>query len=90
LTYGPFVGIYFVCYELGKKYFSAWQGVEPDKMHLSLQLFCGGVSGAIAAGVTCPLDVIKTRIQVQSKASATRYAGFTAAWNDIVYKEGYR
>ena len=41
-------------------------------------LVSGFFAGALSGFVTCPLDVIKTRIQTQAAGSARKYHGF---WN---------
>eukprot|EP00002_Diphylleia_rotans_P031063 TRINITY_DN642_c0_g4_i1.p1 TRINITY_DN642_c0_g4~~TRINITY_DN642_c0_g4_i1.p1 ORF type:complete len:332 (+),score=46.81 TRINITY_DN642_c0_g4_i1:299-1294(+) len=61
-TFGPFSGIYFMTYEFSKS-------CHPQAAHglgFYDHLLCGLVSGTIAASITCPLDVIKTRMQVLS------------------------
>jgi hypothetical protein len=85
-TYGPFCGLYFVLYEEGKQRLAAWQG----RSTLGAQLACGLVSGAIAAAVTNPLDVIKTRLQVHGRLSAHAYTGIGNALVRIVREEGWR
>jgi len=37
---------------------------------------CGSMSGAFAAAVTCPLDVIKTRLMLRTDAQGVEYKGF--------------
>ncbi|GAB4818386.1 hypothetical protein N2152v2_005432 [Parachlorella kessleri] len=49
----------------------------------------GGIAGAITATVVCPLDVLKTRLQVQRKA-ATQYAGIGGGLSKILREEGMR
>eukprot|EP00887_Chlorella_sp_A99_P001244 scaffold14.g1244.t1 len=48
----------------------------------------GGLAGAITATVVCPLDVLKTRLQVQGKHSA--YYGIGGGLSKIVRDEGVR
>lgn len=52
LTYGPYVSIYFALYEQFKY-------MNPNDTLISAAL-----ASNISAALTCPLDVIKTRIQV--------------------------
>jgi len=69
---------------------------------LGVYLFSGGFSGALAAGLTTPLDVVKTRLQVQSlstpvgnvgalpgDAYVVRYSGFASAVGAIYAESGF-
>lgn len=49
----------------------------------------GSLAGGVAAAVTTPLDVIKTRLMTQTKtASADRYKGWSDAFTRIYREEG--
>eukprot|EP00889_Picochlorum_renovo_P003939 jgi/Picre1/30969/NNA_006328.t1 len=49
----------------------------------------GGIAGAITATVVCPLDVLKTRLQVQSRA-ALAHQGIGGGLSKILRDEGAR
>lgn len=66
-VYGPFVGIYFTCYEQMKLRLAAMRSCQPSELSTPYHLASGFMSGTIAAAATCPLDVVKTRLQVTSK-----------------------
>ena len=68
----PFTAIHFATYESAKKLL---KGHEEES--LAVQLLAGGTAGAAAAAATNPLDVVKTRLQLEGVNSATRY-GTTA------------
>lgn len=65
----PFSAIYWVCIESMRDF---WKGYNAEQNHLTISSFQqagealvnGSVSGTIAAAVTTPLDVLKTRSQV--------------------------
>ncbi len=63
-TYGPFVSIYFAMYEYMKQSFK-----HPESV--IAQVTCGSAAAIIASGLTNPLDVIKTRVQVDSLPAST-------------------
>ena len=61
LSYGPFSGIYFAVYEgLRRMFVSDVPGVQSSGAVLG----CAISAGSVAAIVTQPIDVIRTRIQV--------------------------
>ena len=46
---------------------------DDDDDGLLVQLTAGGAAGGIAAAATTPLDVVKTRLQLEGVGSAARY-----------------
>ena len=77
-----------------------WLNPSGD-FHVGVFLFSGGFAGAVAAGLTTPLDVVKTRLQVQSLSAPTgavgtspgeayfvRYGGSMAAIRTIYAESG--
>jgi len=59
---------------------------------------CAGLGGAVAALVTSPLDVVKTRLQIQggidqgakSTGAKPQYAGLLSAFRGILQEQGLR
>lgn len=43
------------------------------KLYALVQLGAGGLAGGFAAAATNPLDVVKTRLQLEGVGSSTRY-----------------
>lgn len=81
-TYGPFVSLYFAGYEQIRKML---QTLHFSKDSLAVQIFSGFSSAAIASLVTNPIDVVKTRIQVDRS-----YANVAEVIRTTLREEGLR
>ncbi|KAH7624542.1 hypothetical protein Ndes2526B_g00743 [Nannochloris sp. 'desiccata'] len=64
----PYTAIHFATYESSKTYFG--NGYDET---LGMQLGAGGIAGGLAAAATTPMDVVKTRLQLEGLGSATKY-----------------
>ena len=60
----PFSALQFAFYEKEQKMAKAWVGGGQD-IGLGLEILTGASAGGAAGVITCPLDVVKTRIQTQ-------------------------
>eukprot|EP01088_Endostelium_zonatum_P006068 TRINITY_DN18172_c0_g1_i2.p1 TRINITY_DN18172_c0_g1~~TRINITY_DN18172_c0_g1_i2.p1 ORF type:complete len:309 (+),score=34.15 TRINITY_DN18172_c0_g1_i2:42-968(+) len=97
----PFGCFYFATYESVKKFIkkhknkSAPNSVPNPKLNHThhnpmIHLLSGAVAGAVAAGVTNPLDVSKTRLQVGDDIGTGKmYKGMTDTLKTIVKEEGW-
>jgi hypothetical protein len=59
----PFSALQFAFYEQEQKMAKAWVGQRD--IGLGLEILTGASAGGMAGVLTCPLDVVKTRIQTQ-------------------------
>jgi len=66
----PFAMIQFPLYEYFKVYWGDRQGSEVNPFQAAA---CGSFSGGIAAGLTTPLDVVKTRLMLGADKNGERY-----------------
>ncbi|KAI8372807.1 mitochondrial carrier domain-containing protein [Radiomyces spectabilis] len=84
----PFTCIQFPLYEYFKRSYSNYKGrmVEPYEAAM-----WGSLAGGIAAALTTPLDVCKTRIMLSHKnQTAKQYNGIISTMKRIVAEEGPR
>ena len=92
-TYGPYVSLYFALYEQIKLYAASDRAFGTNDVgNLPFYVYLGGaaVAATISAAVTCPLDVVKTRVQVQQKlpSGEYQYKNGVDAMRQIVRNEG--
>ncbi|MCJ1410538.1 hypothetical protein MMC19_004624 [Ptychographa xylographoides] len=59
----PFSALQFAFYEQEQKWAKQWAGSRD--IGLGLEVLTGATAGGMAGVITCPLDVVKTRIQTQ-------------------------
>ncbi|CAK7892760.1 mitochondrial aspartate-glutamate transporter Agc1p [[Candida] anglica] len=88
----PFSAIYFPTYANLKKYLFNFDPQSPTAKHKldSWQLLvAGALAGAPSAFFTTPADVIKTRLQIESKSTETKYHGIRHAASTILKEEGF-
>jgi solute carrier family 25 (mitochondrial S-adenosylmethionine transporter), member 26 len=89
----PFTIIQFTLWEYSKTAYSRRQsqivGRQEGLVTTGESALFGSISGAIAAGLTTPLDVLKTRMMLARKDSADR-AGAIRIMRQIWYQEGAR
>jgi len=83
----PFAFIQFPLYEGFKKAWASSQGRETSPTQGAA---CGSAAGAIAAAITTPLDVAKTRIMLDVKGAdvVKKYTGTLQALQTIASEEG--
>jgi len=80
-VFAPFSMIYFVAYEKLKLHFG----------HNYISYISSAfIAGVVASATTSPLDVVKTRLQVQSQHSAVQYSSIAQAIMRMLREEGLK
>ncbi|KAK6434255.1 hypothetical protein LTR95_009563 [Oleoguttula sp. CCFEE 5521] len=79
----PFSAIQFAIYEQEQRIAKTWAGSGND-IGLALEILTGASAGGIAGVLTCPMDVVKTRIQTELDpavvaAARSKQKGFAKA-----------
>ena len=64
----PYTAVHFATYECAKQALPL-----EHREHLVVQLSAGALAGAAGAACTTPLDVVKTRLQLEGINSSTAY-----------------
>jgi len=83
----PFSLIQFPLWEGLKKQWAVVTGHQPKPWEASL---CGAVAGGVAAALTTPLDVAKTRIMLAKAGSEEARAGVLGIWRIVAQESGVR
>jgi len=82
----PFSFIQFPLWEMLKQQMAKRNGsMEPTCFQSAL---CGFIAGGVSAGLTTPLDVVKTRIMLASKNDNVSSGLIIPVMTDVVKKEG--
>ena len=81
----PFAIIQFPLYERAKLVIYDWQHSPATPVQAAA---CGSIAGGIAAAVTTPLDVLKTRLMLGSDKMGVPYANAMDVWRRTVAEEG--
>jgi len=81
----PFSFIQFPLYEFLRDRWAAKQGQEVSPSQGAL---CGSVGGAVAAAVTTPLDVAKTRLMLGVDSQGVRYTTMTSTLRRVYTEAG--
>ncbi|POS83439.1 hypothetical protein EPUL_005444 [Erysiphe pulchra] len=77
----PFSALQFYFYEQGILW--ARKTKQSREIGLTLELMTGAISGGLAGIITCPLDVIKTRMQTQISSHAGNLKNFVSQPNKV-------
>eukprot|EP01084_Bolivina_argentea_P139950 246144_1 len=85
----PFSFIQFPLWEFFKKTWSKYLG-KRRKIYSYESALCGSAAGAVAAFLTTPTDVVKTRLMLGHDIKGVRYVGTINTMARIAREEGVR
>jgi solute carrier family 25 S-adenosylmethionine transporter 26 len=81
----PFAAIQFPMYEKAKLVIGEWQKSPATPVQSAA---CGSVAGGIAAAITTPLDVLKTRLMLGVDKAGVPYKNATDVFRRVLADEG--
>ena len=91
----PGFAVYFAVYEGLLDQTSKYQNISRDDVHMCLRLIYGGTAGAVSFAVNYPVELVKTRFQLDGAyGTDLRFRSamdcFRSAWREGGYKLLYR
>ncbi|KZF23332.1 putative mitochondrial carrier protein [Xylona heveae TC161] len=81
----PFSALQFAFYEQEQKWAKEWVGSK--SIGLPLEILTGASAGGLAGVITCPLDVVKTRIQTQINPAGSEQSSAQQAHSKLSLQE---
>ncbi|XP_061359939.1 uncharacterized protein LOC133303983 [Gastrolobium bilobum] len=92
LMNAPFTAVHFATYEAAKR---GLMEISPESAvdeRLAVHATAGAAAGALAAALTTPLDVVKTKLQCQGVCGLDKFKSDSIGdvFKTIVKKDGYR
>ncbi|KAG9315969.1 mitochondrial carrier domain-containing protein [Chiua virens] len=84
----PFTSLQFPLYEFLKYRLSLALGMRP--LHASEAAVCGSIAGGVAAALTTPLDVLKTRVMLDMRGPSSKTPSLLNRFLQIYTTEGPR
>ncbi|KAI6139310.1 mitochondrial carrier domain-containing protein [Pisolithus tinctorius] len=84
----PFTSLQFPLYEYLKYRLSL--ALDSRPLHAAEAAVCGSIAGGVAAALTTPLDVLKTRVMLDMRDPSSRFPSLFARARDIYVGEGAR
>lgn len=84
----PFTSLQFPLYEYLKYRLSL--ALDSRSLHAAEAAVCGSIAGGVAAALTTPLDVLKTRVMLDMRDPSSRFPSLFTRARDIYVGEGAR
>ncbi|KIK92429.1 hypothetical protein PAXRUDRAFT_829973 [Paxillus rubicundulus Ve08.2h10] len=84
----PFTSLQFPLYELLKMRLSLALGSRP--LRAPEAAICGSIAGGVAAALTTPLDVLKTRVMLDMREPSSQFPSLLTRFQQIYINEGPR